>query len=76
MNSPVPTTTAPAARKPLYASLFVQVLAGLILGFVFAVVSVIIIGAGPAGLTAGKAFTDLQVDTAQQAMLKERYPKR
>jgi aerobic C4-dicarboxylate transport protein len=28
------TTTAPAARKPLYASLFVQVLAGLILGIV------------------------------------------
>jgi aerobic C4-dicarboxylate transport protein len=27
-------TTAPAARKPLYASLFVQVLAGLILGIV------------------------------------------
>jgi aerobic C4-dicarboxylate transport protein len=28
------TTTAPAARKPLYSSLFVQVLAGLILGIV------------------------------------------
>src|SRR5271170_5171323 len=28
------TTTAPAARKPLYTSLFVQVLAGLVLGIV------------------------------------------
>src|ERR1700755_129799 len=28
------TTTAPAERKPLYTSLFVQVLAGLILGIV------------------------------------------
>src|SRR5579859_251089 len=28
------TTTAPAARKPLYTSLFMQVLAGLILGIV------------------------------------------
>src|ERR1700745_645701 len=27
-------TTAPAARKPLYTSLFVQVLAGLVLGIV------------------------------------------
>jgi aerobic C4-dicarboxylate transport protein len=31
------TTTAPAARKPLYTSLFVQVLAGLILGIVLGV---------------------------------------
>ena len=28
------TTTAPAARKPLYTSLFVQVLAALVLGIV------------------------------------------
>ena len=33
----ITTTTAPAARKPLYASLFVQVLAGLILGIVLGV---------------------------------------
>ena len=31
------TSTAPAARKPLYASLFVQVLAGLVLGIVLGV---------------------------------------
>jgi len=33
----ITTTSAPAARKPLYASLFVQVLAGLILGIVLGV---------------------------------------
>jgi aerobic C4-dicarboxylate transport protein len=33
----ITTTTAPTARKPLYASLFVQVLAGLILGIVLGV---------------------------------------
>jgi aerobic C4-dicarboxylate transport protein len=33
----ITTTTAPAARKPLYASLFMQVLAGLILGIVLGV---------------------------------------
>ncbi|MBV8927384.1 MAG: cation:dicarboxylase symporter family transporter, partial [Bradyrhizobium sp.] len=33
----ITTTAAPAARKPLYASLFVQVLAGLILGIVLGV---------------------------------------
>src|SRR5580692_5273909 len=33
----ITTTTAPAERKPLYASLFVQVLAGLILGIVLGV---------------------------------------
>jgi aerobic C4-dicarboxylate transport protein len=33
----ITTTTAPAARKPLYTSLFVQVLAGLILGIVLGV---------------------------------------
>ena len=33
----ITTTTAPAARKPLYSSLFVQVLAGLILGIVLGV---------------------------------------
>src|ERR1700749_4171441 len=31
------TTMAPAARKPLYTSLFVQVLAGLILGIILGV---------------------------------------
>jgi len=33
----ITTTSAPAAQKPLYASLFVQVLAGLILGIVLGV---------------------------------------
>src|SRR5690242_15359662 len=33
----ITTTTAPAERKPLYSSLFVQVLAGLILGIVLGV---------------------------------------
>ena len=33
----ITTTTAPAERKPLYTSLFVQVLAGLILGIVLGV---------------------------------------
>src|ERR1700732_2828158 len=35
----ITTTTAPVARKPLYTSLFVQVLAALILGIVLGVVT-------------------------------------